>query len=229
MLRAKSLLVWLSLVVICWISLKNSVAKLPPSQRAYLRVTESNSIESYLPETSSSNIHAPNDLVGRKLVDNHTDTGEHDEAVTEHASGHPTLFKALSAIHIEMGTYAMFIIIGFIILLKQMTEALYAFTQDTPFYEMVGKIEEELMIVGTSSFILKVVVNTTDFATNEWAYPIEFAEILVPLIAFSYCAIGVLVILISLKQCYAWSRANNLKSLEILDDYFEASKRMYFK
>jgi hypothetical protein len=157
-----------------------------------------------------------------------THTDDDHGAISEHSSGHPTLFKALSAIHVEMGTFAVFIIIGFIILIKQLVEALYAVTQDTPFYEMVGKIEEELMIVGTSSFILKVVINTTDFGNNEWAYPIEFAEILVPLIAFSYCAIGVLIILISLQQCYAWSRANNLKSMEIMDDYFEASKRLSF-
>ena len=128
MLRAKSLLIWIGLVVICWVSLKNSVAKLPPDHRAYLRVSESNTIEPYFHETSVLNQHELNDLSGRKLADNHTDTGGHDEAVTEHSSGHPTLFKALSAIHIEMGTYAMFIIIGFIIILKQMTEALYTFT-----------------------------------------------------------------------------------------------------
>ena len=73
---------------------------------------------------------------------------------------------------------------------------------ETPFHVMVKNIEEELMIVGTSSFIFKVVLNTTDFGTNEWAYPLEFGEVLVPLIAFSYCAIDIFLIVIFLKQCY---------------------------
>jgi uncharacterized membrane protein len=134
----------------------------------------------------------------------------------------------MSAIHVARGTFAIFIIIAFIMGLKQIIEALYAFTQDTPFYEMVGKIEEELMLVGTSSFLFKVILNTTNFGENEWAYPLEFAEMLVPILAFSYCGLGVYVILISLKQCYTWSRAHNLKVLEILDDYFEATKSIYF-
>jgi len=157
------------------------------------------------------------------------DPGGHDNGLSEHSSDHPPLFKALSAIHIEIGTYSIFIIIGIIVLLKQMIEALYKLTHDTAFSGMVGKIEEELMIVGSSSFIFKVILNTTNFGENVWAYPVEFAEILVPLIAFSYCGLGIVIILISLKQCYSWSRAHNLKVWEILDDYFEASKTWYFR
>lgn len=122
----------------------------------------------------------------------------------------------------------MFIIIVFIILLKQLLETLHAITEDTPFYEMIGKIEEELMIVGTSSFLFKVLLNTTDFGDNDWAYPLEFAETLVPILAFSYCGVGIYVVLISLKQCYTWSRAHNLKAMELLDDYLEASKSLFF-
>lgn len=156
-------------------------------------------------------------------------TDDHSGLVNEHAAGHPALFLALSAIHIEIGTYAVFIIIGFILVLKHIIEGLASFTEDTPFSGMVSQIEEELMIVGTSSFLFKVILNTTNFGTNEWAYPLEFAEILVPLIAFSYCGLGILVIFISLKQCYSWSRAHNLKALEILDDYFEATRTFYFR
>jgi hypothetical protein len=148
---------------------------------------------------------------------------------SEHAAGHPSLFHALPAIHAEQGTYGVLIIILFILLLKQILGGLHALTHDTPFHGMVGNIEEELMVVGSSSFIFKVVLNTTNFGSNEWAYPLEFGEILVPLVAFSYCFLGVLLILISLKQCYTWSRAHNLKVLEILDDYFEASKTLFFK
>ena len=149
--------------------------------------------------------------------------------VDEHAAEHPKLFMAISSIHIEKGTFSVFIIIAFIIVLKQIIEALYTLTNETPFYVMVTKIEEELMIVGTSSFLFKVILNTTSFENNEWAYPLEFGEILVPLIAFSYCGLGILLIIISLRQCYVWSRAHNLKVLEILDDYYQSTKSIWFR
>jgi hypothetical protein len=157
------------------------------------------------------------------------DHSEGDDELVTQEHGHPTLFKALSAIHVEIGTYAVFIIIGFIIIMKQMMELLLSITEDTPFAGMISKIEEELMIVGTSSFIFKVILNTTNFAQERWAYPLEFAEILVPLISFSYCGLGLVLVLISLEQCFAWSRAHNLKTLEVLDDYLSASKSMFFR
>jgi hypothetical protein len=144
------------------------------------------------------------------------------------AGGHPSLFEALSAIHIEIGTYSVLVIIGFIIILKQILETLYTFTHESAFHGMVKKIEEELMIVGSSSFIFKVVMNTTTFSTNRWAYPLEFGEVLVPLIAFSYCFVGLFLVIVSLKQCYTWSRAHNLKVMEILDDYLTESKTWWF-
>jgi large-conductance mechanosensitive channel len=142
---------------------------------------------------------------------------------------HPSLFQALKVVHVDMGTYSVIIIIGFIIFLKLSIETLSSFTEETAFHGMVKKIEEELMIVGCSSFIFKIILNTSDFGSNEWVYPLEFGEVLVPLIAFSYCAIGIFLIVVSLNQCYTWSRAHNLKTMEILDDYFEASKTLFFR
>lgn len=163
---------------------------------------------------------------GDNSTEPHTDD-EHPS--TGHEGGHPSLFEATSAIHVETGTYAVLVIIGFIILLKQIIEALYAFTHESPFHGMVKKIEEELMIVGSSSFIFKVVMNTTTFASNAWAYPLEFGEVLIPLVAFSYCGIGIFLIMCSFKQCYTWSKAHNLKLMEILDDYYTASKTWFFR
>lgn len=168
-----------------------------------------------------------NDTIGG---DNSTEPhSDDDHPSTGHEAGHPSLFEATSAIHVETGTYAVLVIIGFIILLKQIIEALYAFTHESPFHGMVKKIEEELMIVGSSSFIFKVVLNTTTFGSNAWAYPLEFGEVLIPLVAFSYCGIGIFLIMCSFKQCYTWSKAHNLKLMEILDDYYTASKTWYFR
>ena len=97
-----------------------------------------------------------------------------ETTVVHVAEVHPSLFEALSVIRIEIGTFSVLIIIGFIILLKQIIEGLSSLTEDTAFFGMVKKIEEELMIVGTSSFIFKIVLNTTNFGANVWSYPLEF-------------------------------------------------------
>lgn len=159
---------------------------------------------------------------------NAADDGQHGAG--GHSGGeHPSLFEALSAIHIDIGTYSVLVIIGFIILIKQFLEALYAFTHESAFHGMIKKIEEELMIVGCSSFAFKVVMNTTSFSTNKWAYPLEFGEVLVPLIAFSYCFVGIFVVVVGLKQCFTWSRAHNLNVVELLDDYFAETKTWWFR
>jgi hypothetical protein len=216
------------LVGCCWVNLQrvggkimiprylrsNTGSPIPDAQRRLLSTTEHNNTEFF-------------SKFG-EVVHHDNSTGSEDHT-TGHLSGHPALFQALSAIHVESGTYAIFIIIAFIVVLKQLIHAVHALTHDTPFYEMISKIEEELMLVGASAFIFKVILNTTDFGSVEWAYPLEFAETLVPILAFSYCGLGLYVVLISLKQCYTWSRAHNLKVLEILDQYFEATKQPYFK
>jgi hypothetical protein len=172
--------------------------------------------------------HEGNDPGGNELGDDDHLTDDHAAGSGHEAGGHPSLFEALSAIHVEIGTYSVLVIIGFIIILKQILETLYTFTHESAFHGMVKKIEEELMIVGSSSFIFKVVMNTTTFSTNRWAYPLEFGEVLVPLIAFSYCFVGIFLVIVSLKQCYTWSRAHNLKVMEILDDYLTESKSWWF-
>jgi hypothetical protein len=105
---------------------------------------------------------------------------------------------------------------------------MHVLTHDTAFAGMLSKIEEELMVVGTSSFIFKVLLNTTTFEDNKWAYPLEFGEVLVPMIAFSYCGLGVVLILVSLNQCNFWTKAQNLRVEEIMGEYVEAAKTCSF-
>lgn len=222
------------LVALCWLNIYQSLGNLPDSiqnlRSQPLQVGLQSDMGRQLPEklTASRLLGVDGESEGGEVHDDHK-TDDHGFNEGGHTSGHPSLFHALSAIHVERGTVSMFIIIAFIVALKQCITALYAVTQDTPVYAMISKIEEELMLVGTSSFLFKVILNTTNFGENKWAYPLEFAETLIPIIAFSYCGLGVYVVLISLKQCYTWSRAHNLKVLEILDEYFEATKTIYFK
>lgn len=48
----------------------------------------------------------------------------------------------------------------------------------------------------------------------------EYADLLVPIFSFTYCGIGLLLIIMSMWQSKVWSNAHNLHVLEILDNYY---------
>lgn len=129
------------------------------------------------------------------------------------------MFGSVSHIEPIIGTVSLIIIIVAVHVLQTIFEALHIFTADTSFTTMVVKIENELMIVGCSAFIFKIIVNTTDFLDEDWLVALEYAELLIPILSFCYCGIGILLIIMALRQCDLWSKAYNLKLIELIDDY----------
>ena len=145
-------------------------------------------------------------------------------------NNHPSLFQAVSHLDQQIGSFSILIIIGFVFILRKIFDTLHYYTYDTSFRPMLTLIEEELMIVGVSSFTLKILSNTyIDFTNNTWYYPLEFGELLIPILAFSYCMMGVILIITSLSQVYRWNRAHHMKVVEILDDYFQLSRTIMFR
>ena len=145
-------------------------------------------------------------------------------------SDHPSLFEAVSHINPQVGSFSVLIIIGFIIILRKTFDTLHYFTDETSFRPMLILIEEELMIVGVSSFILKILANTyIEFTNSPWYYPLEFSELLIPILAFSYCMMGIILIITSLNQVYWWNRAHHMKVMETLDEYFQQSSNIMFR
>eukprot|EP01034_Spumella_vulgaris_P035430 gene35430-43685_t len=128
-----------------------------------------------------------------------------------------------------MGTISIIIIIVAILCIQSVFHALHAFTHETSFRHMVTQIENELMIVGCSAFIFKVIVNTTSFLDSHWAHALEFAELLIPVMSFCYCLTGVLLIVMALNVCDLWSKAYHLKLIELIDDYLNKSKSLLFR
>ena len=146
------------------------------------------------------------------------------------SSDHPSLFEAVSHIDPQVGSFSVLIIIGFIIILRKTFDTLHYFTDETSFRSMLTLIEEELMIVGVSSFILKILANTyIEFTNSPWYYPLEFSELLIPILAFSYCMMGIILIITSLNQVYWWNRAHHMKVMETLDEYFQQSGNIMFR
>lgn len=161
-------------------------------------------------------------------LDNDLIEGIRSLSSTSH-DGPSSLFLATSYLNPIQGSCAILIIICFVSIIKKFFDILHYITFDTSFNAMLTLIEEELMIVGVSSFIFKIITNTTHLSTSTWYIPLEFSEILIPLLAFSYCMMGVLLIISSLNQVYWWTRAHHMQVMEILDDYFRISTTLLFR
>ena len=99
------------------------------------------------------------------------------------------MFGGLGQIQTDLGTIAIILIIAAVLLLEVCFIQLEDSTFDTPFQPMIAAIQKELMIVGTSAFILKIVAANIIIG-EEWLLAIEIADIIVPVTSFFFCLFG---------------------------------------
>eukprot|EP01031_Cornospumella_fuschlensis_P043472 gene43472-53150_t len=168
--------------------------------------------------------------VQRRLAPSYSDdlaTDDHnaaDDHGDDHSSSTPSLFAIVTHLDVNQGTISVIIVVAAVLCVEYMFHLLHELTFDTAFEHLVPNIEKELMIVGCTAFILKIIV-TTDSAmiSMSWLHALEYADILVPMFSFSYCFIGLLLIACSVRQCDIWGKAYHLKLLEMLDGYLDYS------
>lgn len=67
------------------------------------------------------------------------------------------------------------IIIASVIAVDLLFHGLFHLTDDTPFAKMIHAIEKELMIVGFTAFIFKIIINSSDIISGDYLYALEFA------------------------------------------------------
>lgn len=109
------------------------------------------------------------------------------------------------------------IIVTFIVLfVEYLFHTLHLFTEDSPFHKVITALEKELMIVGCTAFLFKIVINVTHFLTPDWFFALEFSDLLIPIFSFTNCIIGLLLIIMSLLQCDTWSKAYHMTIEEVL-------------
>ncbi|RYG94396.1 hypothetical protein EON65_57560, partial [archaeon] len=147
-----------------------------------------------------------------------------DDHGDDHSSAPPSLFAIVTHLDVNQGTTSVIIVVAAVLCVEYIFHILHELTFDTAFEHLVPNIEKELMIVGCTAFILKIIV-TTDSAmiSADWLHALEYADILVPMFSFSYCLIGLLLIACSVRQCDIWGKAYHLKLLEMLDGYLDYS------
>lgn len=102
--------------------------------------------------------------------------GATDDAAAHADDGHAfSLFGGISGLGIYIGTISVIIIVGAVQMVEYMFHLLHKITHDTPFHQMVNGIENELMVVGFTAFVFKIMVDTTHFLSLEWFHGLEYA------------------------------------------------------
>lgn len=148
-------------------------------------------------------------------------------------NGLPPLFGGWRHIPPYISVAAFAIVIGIVNILERIFHWLHERTHETAFHEMVLAIEKELMIAGTMAFILKMILNTSNFLDIEWLHALEFADLVIPITAFLYCLIGSILIIVSVLKMDMWSQAYNMNLVELLHQFYDSKdqgclNRLYF-
>ena len=122
-------------------------------------------------------------------------------------------------------TISIVIVIVAVVALENIFHLLHLLTKDSAFNEMIVRIEKELMIVGSTAFIFRIVGSSA----GRWDEALNFADLLIPIFSFCYCAVGCILIISSLQQCSLWSRACYVQLIELLDEFLENSRLLSFR
>jgi hypothetical protein len=99
----------------------------------------------------------------------------------EEACGHEAkLFTAYATYNFNTESFTIMVIVVIVAVLgvEFMFKCMHHFTHDSPFNKMITRIEKELMSVGFTAFLFKIIINSSDLLKNEWLHAFELAGIL---------------------------------------------------
>ena len=130
-----------------------------------------------------------------------------------------SVFGAADFVPADIAAASFTIIITAVIFFELLFEYLHELTHDTEFNEMVSKIKNELMIVGCSAFIFKIIINNQKIPDN-WLLSLELADMVVPLTSFMYAIQGIYLIRMCISKMSMWTKAYSLTLSELLHNYY---------
>ena len=126
----------------------------------------------------------------RYLAGNETEVPHDDHATDDHGTDDAhafSLFGGISGLGIYIGTVSVIIIVFAVQLVEYFFHLLHTFTHDTPFHRMVQSIEKELMVVGFTAFMFKILVDTTHFLDLDWFHALEYAGSFALFVVLLFC------------------------------------------
>eukprot|EP01038_Epipyxis_sp_PR26KG_P004478 gene4478-6329_t len=156
---------------------------------------------------------------------------DHSTSVTDdHSSSSSTsIFGSLLHLDTKWVTVFIIIIVVSVLLFEKAFELLHEFTADTEFDKMISVLEKELMNVGVTAFIIKIIIFAEHNISHNILIALEYADVLVPIFSFCNCAIGLLLIYSASKQCEIWGKAYYLELSEMLDGFYSVHETISYR
>lgn len=140
-----------------------------------------------------------------------------------------SIFGSIGEIDSTTLTIMIIVIVSSVLLIEHTFEIFRKLTNETPFRHIISAVEQELMVVGFTAFLFKIVYNNNNFLTTEQFLSLEFADVLVPVFSISNCILGIFLIFASLFQCDIWSKAFHLQLEQLLEDFMDLLTRRNFR
>jgi hypothetical protein len=116
----------------------------------------------------------------------------------------------------------LIIVVG-VISLELLSSVTHKYTVDTPWDELVIALEKELMIVGCTAFLFKLFLSQNTDLSHDWVFSLEYADLLIPIFAFSNCVKGFMLILLSYYLSFFWGKSYHLSNEELIIEFLEGT------
>ena len=135
--------------------------------------------------------------------------------------GSVKLFGGLDSIQPSILIFSLLIVVVGVLSLEFLFSITHKYTAGTPYDELVIALEKELMIVGCTAFLFMIYLNQDSELSYKWVFAIEYADLLIPIFAFSNCLKGYMLILLSYYLSFFWGRSHHLSNEELIMDFIK--------
>ena len=145
------------------------------------------------------------------------------DPISSRLLGEQSLFGGLETIQPSILIYSLLIVVVGVISLEFLSSVTHKYTADTPYDELVTALEKELMIVGSTAFLFKVFLSHNTVLNHDWVFSLEYADLLIPIFAFSNCVKGFMLILLSYYLSFFWGKSYHLSNEELIIEFLEGT------
>lgn len=94
---------------------------------------------------------------------------------SSHAEGSHQLFGSLESLDSGKWTLSLIIVVCSVLFIEAIFHVVHVFTEDSPFHKVILALEKELMIVGVTAFMFKIILSSIADIDEMWKFSLEIA------------------------------------------------------
>ena len=142
-------------------------------------------------------------------------------------------FGSIDSLQVTPASVSFILILILVVNIEYIFSVVHRNCVETPIEIIVQRIEKELMIVGGCAFLIKIILNSSDYDGvdwfHDWAQALEFADLVLPITSLIYVLTGLVLFRVCQTRCKLYEMSNQLTLLEIMHDLAEDSKKIFIE